>query len=219
MKERITILSKELHYYNNQYYNHAISEVSDFIFDQKLKELQELEKQYPEYIDNNSPTKRIGGSITKEFKHIKHKYPMGSLSNTYSRDEIITFINRCKKELPNEIIEFVCELKYDGVAISLLYKDGKLIHAATRGDGIEGDDVTDNVKTIKTIPLVISDLFEFEIKGEIVMPHKSFNELNEIRKEKGKELLANPRNAAAGSIKQLKSATCAERNLDCLFYS
>ena len=219
MKKKIKQLSDELHFYNNQYYNNNISKISDFKFDQKLKELQRLEKQYPEYTDDNSPTKRVGSSITKEFKQIKHKYPMGSLNNTYSRDEIISFINRCKKELPNKTVEFVCELKYDGVAISLLYKDGKLIHATTRGDGIEGDDVTNNVKTIKTIPLVINNSSEFEIKGEIVMPHKSFNKLNEIRKQKGDSLLANPRNAASGSIKQLKSATCAERNLDCLFYS
>ena len=210
----------ELNEYNYQYYTLNNSNISDYNFDMKLKELEKLEVIYPEYINDNSPTKRVGGDVITGFNQIQHKYPMLSLSNTYSKDEVADFIKRVEKSVSNP--EYVCELKFDGVAVSLYYEYGKLIYGVTRGNGEEGDDITNNIKTIKSIPLeLFGDNYpdKFEIRGEVVMPHKSFNAINEERKLNGEKLMANPRNAASGSVKQLNSATASERNLDCYLYS
>lgn len=221
IQDRINILREKLHYHNYKYYVQAQSEISDFEYDQLLKELIDLENTNPEYADANSPTQRVGNDINTEFNQVIHKYPMLSLSNSYSREEIADFENRIKKALPNSEIEYVCELKYDGVAIGLSYKNGLLQQAVTRGDGVQGDDVTDNVKTIKSIPLKLNGKNypdEFEIRGEILFPHDVFNKLNKEREADGEPLFANPRNAAAGTLKMQKSSIVAKRPLDCLLY-
>ncbi len=221
-KRRIEQLRKLLHHHNYQYYVLAQPEISDFEYDNLLKELIELEDKNPDLFDSSSPSQRVGNDINKEFEQIKHKYPMLSLGNTYSKEEVSDFEARIKKTLPHEEIEFVCELKYDGVAIGLTYKTGRLTQAVTRGDGVQGDDVTSNVKTIKSIPLKIDrkDIpEEFEIRGEILFPHDSFLKLNKEREENGETLFANPRNAAAGTLKIQKSSIVAKRPLDCLLYS
>lgn len=219
-KIRIEELAKELHEHNYKYYILSAPVISDYEFDMKLKELEKLEKEFPEFASSESPTKRVGGDITKDFKQVKHQYPMMSLGNTYSEAEIEDFILRIKKTIEDEV-EYVCELKYDGVAIGLRYEKGKLVQAVTRGDGVQGDDVTTNVKTIKSIPLVLQgnaypDVFE--IRGEILMPHKSFEDLNKAKIENGDPPFANPRNAASGSLKMQDSAQVAKRNLDCFLY-
>jgi DNA ligase (NAD+) len=219
-KEKIEALRAELHHHNYDYYVLSQPGISDFEFDQKLKELQELEAQYPEYYDENSPTLRVGSDITKEFKQVAHKYPMLSLSNTYSEDEVRDFYDRARKFI-NEEIELVCELKYDGTSISLTYKNGKLQQAITRGDGEKGDDVTANIKTIRTIPLKLHGKDypdEFEIRGEILMPWAVFDELNKEREEQEEQLFANPRNAASGTIKLQDSSEVAKRKLDAYLY-
>jgi DNA ligase (NAD+) len=211
--QKLTILINQ-HNYN--YYILSNPVISDYEFDMLLKELECLEKEFPEYVDINSPTKRVGGDITKEFKQIIHKYPMLSLGNTYSEEELIDFDNRVKKIIESEY-EYICELKYDGVAIGLTYLNGVLKSAVTRGDGAKGDDVTNNVRTIKSVPLqLLGNTFpeEFEIRGEIVMPHKSFEEINKDRIEIGEFQFANPRNAASGSLKMQDSSEVAKRNLD-----
>ena len=221
IKARIDNLRENLHYHNHKYYVLAQPEISDFEYDQLLKELVELEKENPEFDDPNSPTQRVGNDINKEFKQVTHKYPMLSLGNSYSKEEITDFETRIKKTLPDENIEYVCELKYDGIAIGLSYKDGLLQQAVTRGDGVQGDDVTNNVKTIKSIPLKLNATDfpnEFEIRGEILFPHKAFVEINKEREENGEALFANPRNAAAGTLKLQKSSIVAKRPLDCLLY-
>ena len=221
IKTRIEILREKLHYHNHKYYVLAQPEISDFEYDQLLNELINLEKQNPELFDPNSPTQRVGSDSNKEFNQVTHNYPMLSLGNSYSKEEIADFENRIKKTLPDEEIEYVCELKYDGVAIGLSYKNGFLQQAVTRGDGIQGDDVTNNVKTIKSIPLKLhSDNYpdEFEIRGEILFLHDVFIELNKERESDGEPLFANPRNAAAGTLKLQKSSVVAKRPLDCLLY-
>jgi DNA ligase (NAD+) len=221
IKARIENLREKLHYHNYKYYVLAEPEISDFEYDQLLKELTDLEKDHPEFADPNSPTQRIGNDITKDFQQVKHKYPMMSLSNSYSKEEIIDFENRIKRALPEEKIEYVCELKYDGVAIGLSYRNGLLQQAVTRGDGVQGDDVTNNVKTIKSIPLKLNAQNypdEFEIRGEILFPHKAFLAINKEREQNGDALFANPRNAAAGTLKLQKSSVVAKRPLDCLLY-
>lgn len=221
VKHKIEELSKQIEEHNYKYYVIAQPTISDFEFDKLLEELIKLEKEHPEYLSHESPSQRVGGQITKEFKTVKHKNPMLSLGNTYSEADLTDFDDRIKKALNTEY-EYVCELKYDGVAIGLTYKEGVLVQAITRGDGEKGDDVTTNVKTIKSIPLKLRELDypkEFEIRGEIFMSRKVFNELNREREEIAEPLLANPRNAAAGTLKMQDSSIVAKRNLDCFLYS
>lgn len=221
ISKRINELSDTIRYHNELYYRDAQPEISDFEYDQLLKELQRLETQYPEFAQTDSPTQRIGNDISNKFETVYHKYPMLSLGNTYSREELSDFYRRVQQGLEGQECEFVCELKYDGVSISLTYENGKLTRAVTRGDGTRGDDVTENVKTIKSIPLVLKgDDYpqNFEMRGEIFMTHKTFEKLNNIRQESGDNLFANPRNATAGSIKMQYSSEVAKRYLDCFLY-
>jgi DNA ligase (NAD+) len=217
--KRINELSEEINRLNHAYYVENSSLVTDFEFDNKLKELQDLELQFPQFADKNSPTKRVGGDITKKFQTVEHRYPMLSLSNTYSEEEIIDWENRIKKLSENEL-EYVCELKYDGVAIGLHYLDGQFMQGLTRGDGTKGEDVTTNVKTIRTIPLSLKGDYpqDFEIRGEIFFPLENFNAINEARKEAGEAEFANPRNSASGTLKSQDSKVVAERGLDCFLY-
>ena len=220
IKQQIDHLRKELNKHNHLYYILSKPEISDFEFDKLLKELNELEDKYPEFDDPNSPTKRVGSDLTGEFVQVKHKYPMLSLANTYSEAEIKDFDSRVLKGM-GEIPEYVCELKYDGTAIGLTYKKGKLFQAVTRGDGVAGDEVTTNVRTIKTIPLELQGNDfpdEFEIRGEIFMPRKVFDDINAQREEEGEVPFANPRNAAAGTLKLLDPSIVAQRKLDCYLY-
>jgi DNA ligase (NAD+) len=220
-KNRIIELSEQIREHNYNYYIKANPIISDYDFDQLLKELEALEKEFPQFAFDDSPSKRVGGDITKDFPTTAHKFPMLSLSNTYSETEIQDFVTRVKKQIDDKI-EFVCELKYDGAAISLSYENGKLIRAITRGDGSKGDEVTANVKTIKSIPLRLRNgnwpKF-FEIRGEIVMTKSGFNKFNAEREKNGEQVFANPRNAAAGSLKLQDSKLVAQRPLDCLLYS
>jgi len=220
-KERIEQLKKELTEHNYRYYVLAQPTITDFEYDKLMEELTSLEENFPEFKDKNSPTQRVGSDINKEFTQVRHKYPMYSLSNTYSEDEVKDFENRIKKTL-SDSIEYVCELKYDGVAISITYKNGRLEQAITRGDGIQGDDVTENVKTIRSIPLKLRGEDypeEFVIRGEILLPLDGFERLNKEKEQKGDAPFANPRNAAAGTLKLQKSAVVAKRPLDCFFYA
>jgi DNA ligase (NAD+) len=220
IKQRIEALREELNKHNYDYYVLSAPTISDFEFDKKLKELSELEIQNPEYFDPNSPTQRVGSDINKSFRQVIHKYPMLSLGNTYTKEELTDFYNRVKKGL-NDDFEIVCELKYDGTSISLTYVNGKLTQAVTRGDGVQGDDVTANVRTIRSIPLTLrgSDFPpEFEIRGEILMPWSVFEKLNKEREEQEEALFANPRNAASGTLKQQDSKIVASRKLDSYLY-
>lgn len=218
--KRIEELSSKLHHYNHQYYQNHTSDVSDREFDHLLEELIQLENQFPELKNSNSPSSRVGGTISKEFKSVTHKYQMLSLGNTYSSEELTDFDNRIKKALGDEPFEYVCELKYDGVALSATYKNDSLQIAATRGDGVQGDDITVNAKTIRTIPIVTkSGLVEFEVRGEVFMPRKEFARINKEREDIGEPQLANPRNSASGTIKMQDSSIVANRNLDCYIYS
>ena len=214
-KVRIDELSKIIESHNYNYYILAQPTISDYDFDMLLNELISLEKQYPELITADSPTQRVGGDITKEFQTVKHRYPMLSLSNSYNIEEVKDFITRIKKTI-EEDVEFVCELKFDGISISLTYENGIFVKAVTRGDGIQGDDVTTNVKTIRTIPLRLKGDYPdfFEMRGEIIMPHSSFNAINAEREDLGQQPFANPRNAAAGTIKLQDSKEVAKRKLD-----
>lgn len=217
---RIAYLVKELNRHNYLYYVKSEPEISDYDFDMMLEELQRLEKQYPQFVLPDSPTLRVGGDITKEFPVIKHKYPMLSLANSYSIEEIIDFENRIKKII-EEQVEYVCELKYDGVAIGITYVNGKLVRAVTRGDGEQGEDITPNVKTIRSIPLKLQGNDypqEFEIRGEIFFPLKNFEKLNKEREDMGEPLFANPRNTASGTLKMQDSAIVAKRGLDSYLY-
>ncbi|GMT45419.1 MAG: DNA ligase [bacterium] len=218
-KIRIDELCETLQEHNYCYYVLAQPLISDFEFDQKLKELEQLEVSYPEFVRPDSPTHRVGGEPTKDFPSVKHKYPMLSLSNSYSLDEIREFDARVRKAI-GQNVEYVCELKYDGLAISLTYTDGLLTQAVTRGDGVQGDEVTNNVKTIRSIPLRLRGHYppELEIRGEIVMPRAEFERLNNEREEIGDNPFANPRNAAAGSLKMQDPKEVAKRNLDAYLY-
>ncbi|MCU4166409.1 NAD-dependent DNA ligase LigA [Carboxylicivirga caseinilyticus] len=220
IQKEINQLREELHIHNHNYYVLNTPTISDFDFDQMMHRLIELEKQYPEFTDPNSPTQRVGSDLNKDFEQVKHVYPMLSLGNTYSEEEIQDFYNRVAKQLPDEEFEIVCELKYDGTAIGLTYENGILVRGVTRGDGVQGDDVTANVKTIKSIPLKLKGDYpaSFEIRGEIFLPHKGFAKLNELREEAGETPFANPRNAAAGSLKMQNSSQVAKRPLDCFLY-
>ncbi|MBS4058476.1 MAG: NAD-dependent DNA ligase LigA [Bacteroidales bacterium] len=216
---RIAKLTKEINEHNYSYYVLAQPKISDLTFDRLLEELVRLESAFPELTLPDSPTQRVGGSVTRAFDSVSHRYPMLSLSNSYSQAEITDFDARIRKSL-GEDVEYVCELKYDGLAISLLYEDGLLQRAVTRGDGAKGDDVTANVKTIRSIPLRLKGDFpvSFEMRGEIYFPHKSFSALNAEREADGLPLFANPRNAAAGTLKMQDSAVVARRKLDCWLY-
>lgn len=217
---RVKQLREQINYHNHQYYVLSKPGISDFEYDMMLKDLEALEKRYPELTHENSPTQRVGSDISEGFKQVVHKYPMLSLSNTYSFEELDDFHNRIAKAL-NEPWQYVCELKYDGTAIGITYRNGNLLRAVTRGDGTQGDDVTANVKTIRSIPLVLNGNDypeEFEIRGEIFMPHAVFDELNVIRVEQGEAPFANPRNAASGTLKLLNPQTVAQRKLDCMIY-
>jgi len=219
-KERILFLTNLLNFHNHNYYVKNSSEISDREYDMLLKELESLELEFPQFADSNSPSQRVGSDITKNFQQAEHHFPMLSLSNTYSEGELKDFDNRVKKLLEGENYRYVCELKYDGLAISLLYEEGRLVRAVTRGDGKVGDDVTANVKTIKSIPLILNGDFpeNFEIRGEIFMPKSDFAELNIIRVSDGDSPFANPRNAAAGSLKLQDPKEVDKRRLDCFLY-
>jgi DNA ligase (NAD+) len=217
--DQLVKLREELHQYNHQYYVLDNSVISDYDFDKKLKDLELLEKANPQFFDPNSPTQRVGGTVTKKFETLKHKNRMYSLDNSYSKEDLLNWENRILKivEAP---IEYTCELKYDGASINISYENGRLTKAVTRGDGFQGDDVTTNIKTIKTLPLQLqSDFLEsFEIRGEIILPLDGFQKMNEERLAAGEELYANPRNTASGSLKLQDSGEVAKRPLDCLLY-
>jgi DNA ligase (NAD+) len=228
-KKKIAELSAELEKHNYNYYILDNPTVSDFEFDKMLEELISLEKQYPEFLTDTSPSQRVGGAITKTFKTVKHKYPMLSLSNSYSMDDMLDFDRRVKEGLHidttsiavSDEVQYVCELKFDGLSIGITYENGKILQAITRGDGVQGDDVTTNVKTIKTIPLQLTGEYPelFEIRGEIFMAKKVFEQLNREREEIGEAPLANPRNTASGTMKMQDSAVVASRKLDCFLYA
>lgn len=219
VRERIEELRRQLELHNFKYYVENAPEISDFEFDAMMRELQELERAHPEFADPNSPSVRVGSDLTAEFQTVKHRYAMLSLGNTYSLDELHEFIARIERETGPT--DYVCELKFDGTAISLTYEHGRLLRAVTRGDGVQGDDVTANVRTVRTVPLRLRGTGwpdYFEIRGEILMPYASFDRLNAEREANGEQLFANPRNAAAGTLKQQSSAVVAKRGLDCTLY-
>src|SRR2546428_1332995 len=219
-KKLIESLTSELQQHNYNYYVLAMPTISDFEFDQKLNQLSELEKEFPEFQDSNSPTLKVGGEITKSFKTVKHKFPMLSLGNTYSEQDLIDFDARVRKAIGDDF-EYVCELKFDGLSISLTYNNGKLVQAITRGDGTKGDDVTTNIKTIKTIPHKLKGSGypeEFEIRGEVFMHRAAFEKLNAEREENGEQPFANPRNFASGTVKMQDSGEVGKRPLDCFLY-
>ena len=219
-KQRIEQLRRELHEHNYKYYVLNQPEISDYDFDQLMHELQDLEARHPEMADPNSPTQRVGSDLQSEFRQVVHKYPMLSLANTYSEQDVRDWYESVRKGLAGEPFEVCCEMKYDGLSISLTYVDGRLTQAVTRGDGVRGDDVTQNVKTIKSIPLETRGLppHEFEIRGEILMPWASFERLNREREAAEEPLFANPRNAASGTLKSLDSRVVANRQLDAYLY-
>ena len=219
-RQKVKALSKKINEHNYRYYVLAEPVISDYEFDMMLEELISLEKQFPELLDKNSPSQRVGGQITKKFAAVKHKYPMLSLGNTYSREELLDFDRRVAKALGKDY-EYVCELKFDGVAIGLTYENGELSRAVTRGDGVQGDEVTNNIKTIRSIPLTVEHpeaLPAFELRGEVFMPHQSFLKLNTEKEKQSETPFANPRNAAAGSLKLQDSSLVSKRQLDCFVY-
>ena len=219
-QDQILTLREELHQHNYNYYVLNAPTISDKEFDDKMRLLQDLEKLHPEMYDPNSPTMRVGSDLSKDFKQVYHQYPMLSLGNTYSESEVTDFYNRVRELLGSEDFEICCELKFDGTSISLVYEDGKLLQAVTRGDGEKGDDVTDNVKTIRSIPLVLHGDYpqRFEIRGEILMPWLVFEDLNREREAREEPLFANPRNAASGTLKLQNSSVVASRKLDAYLY-
>lgn len=220
IEEKIKQLKAELNQHNYNYYVLDKPTISDFEFDLKLKELEKLEAENPQFFDPNSPTQRVGGEISKSFNTVVHKNRMFSLDNSYSKEDILDWEKRIKKVIGSEDVEYVCELKYDGASINLSYSNGVLQSAVTRGDGYQGDDVTANIKTIRSIPLVLKEnlIDNFEIRGEIILPLDGFNKMNEDRIDIGEEPFSNPRNTASGSLKLQDSAEVAKRPLDCLLY-
>ena len=231
-EQRIIELTDLINWYNDQYYQNSISEVDDFTFDQLLQELTDLEKQYPHYVRPDSPTARVGGTISKDFATVYHRFPMLSLGNTYSEADLVEFDSRVRRGLRDEPYEYICELKFDGVALSMTYENGVLVQGATRGDGVRGDDITNNIRTIRTLPLRIKGASQsdgdvpkiavpplFEVRGEGFLPLAEFERINKEREDIGEPLLANPRNAASGTFKQQNSAAVAQRRLDCYVYS
>ncbi len=220
-QEEINQLTDRLNELNYRYYVTADSEVSDFEFDKLLEQLQSLEKAFPDLVRNDSPTHRVGGAISKEFEAVTHRFPMLSLGNTYNEGELLDFDERVRKGLDNEPYEYICELKFDGVALSVWYENGKLVRGVTRGDGVRGDDITSNIKTIRTLPLSVKTEnmpAVFEVRGEGFMPLSSFESLNKEREDIGEALLANPRNAASGTFKMQDSSVVAKRKMDCYLY-
>ena len=226
--EKIQALRQELHQHNYNYYILDNPTISDYEFDQKLSILQHLEAQNPQWFDSNSPTQRVGGGLTKSFETVAHRFPMYSLENSYSIDELTLWIERVHRRLLDEGLDtgisdvaFTCELKYDGASISLTYTQGRLVRALSRGDGVQGDDVTQNVKKINTVPLVLQGDYpaDFDIRGEIVLPKEAFARLNEDRIAKGEVAFMNPRNTASGTLKLQDSAVVEARGLQCLLYS
>ena len=221
-KDRIAKLTEQVNYHNHLYYQESRTEISDFEFDQLLNELIEMEEKFPQFKAPDSPSQRVGGTVTKEFATVKHEYPMLSLGNTYSQQELQEFDQRVAKGLGHNDYEYFCELKFDGVAISLVYENGYLIRAVTRGDGTKGDDITNNAKTIRTLPLSVKKdgiPTKFEVRGEVFMPREVFVAINKERVENGEEPLANPRNTASGTLKMQDSSIVASRKLDCFTYS
>src|SRR5690606_19259240 len=220
-KETIESLREELNRHNYNYYVLDNPTISDFEFDQKLKYLQELENQHPEFFDENSPTQRVGGNITKNFQTVTHKTRMYSLDNSYSKEELLDWENRIQKILGDVPLEYTCELKYDGASISITYENATLKRAVTRGDGFQGDEITHNVKTIKSVPLKLKESYtnEFEIRGEIILPLKGFEKMNQELIEIGETPYSNPRNTASGRLKLQDSTEVAKRPLDCLLYN
>lgn len=220
IQQTITSLREELNQHNYNYYVLDNPTISDFEFDQKLKQLQELELQNPQFFDENSPTQRVGGTITKNFETVVHDYRMYSLDNSYSKEDLIDWENRIQKVLGNVSLQYTCELKYDGASISITYENGKLKRAVTRGDGFQGDDVTNNIKTIKSIPLKLKGNYpnKFDIRGEIVLPFEGFEKMNQELIEIGETPYSNPRNTASGSLKLQDSSEVAKRPLECLLY-
>ena len=218
--KHILDLREELNQHNHNYYVLDTPTISDYEFDQKLKQLQELEQQHPECFDANSPTQRVGGTITKNFNTVVHDYRMYSLDNSYSKEDLLDWENRIQKVLGNVPLEYTCELKYDGASISITYEKGKLLRAVTRGDGIQGDDVTNNIKTIKSIPLQLKGDYpdRFDIRGEIILPYEGFERMNQELIEIGETPYSNPRNTASGSLKLQDSSEVAKRPLECLLY-
>ena len=220
-QEQITVLTEKINNLNFQYYQNSFSEVSDFEFDKLLEQLINLENQYPELIRNDSPSHRVGGEVSKEFDSVNHRYPMLSLGNTYNSKDLADFDERVRKGLGEMDYEYICELKFDGVALSMWYENGKLVRGVTRGDGVRGDDIITNVKTIRTLPLNIGAKnmpIRFEVRGEGFMPLTTFDLLNKEREDIGEQLLANPRNAASGTFKMQDSAVVAKRKMDCYIY-
>ena len=222
IQSKLIRLRNELHEHNRLYYIEDAPIISDFEFDALLRELQDLENRYPEFYDSNSPTQRVGGGVTKNFNTIAHRYPMYSLSNTYTKEELVQWEERIKKILGEEAeVSYTCELKFDGASISLTYEQGRLIQALTRGDGVQGDAITANVKTINTVPLQLKGDYPefFEIRGEIILPWEGFHKMNEKRAAEGEPLYSNPRNTASGSLKLQDSRLVAERPLSCFLYA
>ena len=222
IRKRMDELINLINRYNEAYYQNNESLISDLAFDQLLQELQKLENENPLFALSNSPTQKVGGTITKQFKSVTHRFPMLSLGNTYNENDLKEFDTRIKKALGDEKYEYICELKFDGVALSFWYQNGELIKGVTRGDGIRGDDITNNVKTIKSIPQTIQDQIlplEFELRGEGFMPNHIFEQINHERSLTGEQLLANPRNSASGTFKMQDSSIVAQRNLDCFIYA
>jgi DNA ligase (NAD+) len=220
VKKTIQDLREELNQHNHNYYVLDTPTISDFEFDQKLKQLQELENNHPEFYDDNSPTQRVGGTITKNFNTVVHDYRMYSLENSYSKEDLIDWETRIQKVLGNVPLQYTCELKYDGASISITYENGTLKRAVTRGDGFQGDDVTNNIKTIKSIPLQLKGAFpsRFDIRGEIILPFEGFEKMNQELIEIGETPYSNPRNTASGSLKLQDSSEVAKRPLECLLY-
>ena len=220
VENKILELRKSLHRHNHLYYMLDKPEISDFQFDQMLKDLEELEKAHPEFQDSNSPTQRVGSSLNNDFISIQHNYPMYSLENSYSKEELLKWKERIVKILKTENISFSCELKLDGVSISLSYQNGNLVRGLTRGDGQKGDDVTKNIRTINTIPLkTLKKIdYDFDIRGEVVIEKTDFEQLNKLRLKNGEEPYMNPRNTASGSIKLVSSKEVRKRPLKCYFF-
>ena len=220
VQQQINSLREVLNRHNHEYYVLDNSTISDYEFDIKLKELEALEAAYPEYYNANSPTQRVGGTVTKNFQTLQHKNRMYSLDNSYSKEDLLDWEKRLQKNLGTEAIEFTCELKYDGASINLTYENGEFVKAVTRGDGFQGDEVTSNIRTIKSIPLILNADFltNFEIRGEIILPLEGFQKMNLERLENGEEAYRNPRNTASGSLKLQDSGEVAKRPLDCLLY-
>jgi DNA ligase (NAD+) len=220
IQETIQALRNELNQHNYNYYVLDNATISDYDFDIKLKELQDLENKHPEFFDENSPTQRVGGTVTKNFKTIPHQYRMYSLDNSYSKEDLLDWENRIQKVLGNVNLQYTCELKYDGASISITYENGKLVQALTRGDGFQGDEVTSNIKTIKSVPLHLKGNYpdKFDIRGEIILPFAGFEKMNQELIEIGETPYSNPRNTASGSLKLQDSAEVAKRPLECLLY-